>query len=194
MINLLEVNKQQGQLMEMFKMQAELDKEILSKKRITEYPFFRVKNALRNELQELNQWLEEAWKYWKVHARWYLKDDESYKEALEEYVDCLHFALSLTLYFHDNDLKSIETMYVKDRYYDSKECYYGFTISNDYDYLDLEDVAKKILIFIEEIGRFELPLLELFRFGHYLGFTWEEIYDCYKMKNAKNYQRQKENY
>ncbi len=40
----------------------------------------------------------------------------------------------------------------------------------------------------------DIKMIHLFELGNYLGFTWPEIYQAYKNKNAVNYERLKNGY
>lgn len=160
------------QLKELLEMQRVLDENILKAKGITEYPLENMKIALFVELGELMNEFPTKFKHWKSSAV------DNREKGLEEYVDCLHFALSITNakvtlakyehYFREYEKTStwLEDTFelLDDVLYDLSEEYYA----------DLLD--------------------DLFRVGNYLGFTWEEIYEAYKKKNAVNYERLKNGY
>lgn len=103
---------------------------------------------------------------------------------LEEYVDCLHFILSI-----GNDLKSNSTL---DEYEEFIEC------GN----IDEINIVQR-LIWINNIAcnvENHLPwhidrlLFEFLYLGQQLGFTWEQIEQAYFEKNKINHERQESGY
>lgn len=80
------------ELAELLEMQQKLDESILKEKGITEYPVDEIETALIVELGELMNEFPTKFKYWKSTAV------DNRKKGLEEYVDCLHFALSIANY------------------------------------------------------------------------------------------------
>lgn len=107
---------------------------------------------------------------------------------LEEYVDCLHFILSVgidlqvqhdyTVHFNKEDEESIIDLFAEcyafagDLYWNNKN---GGTITesqNDY---------KVLLIHFNQLGR-------------KLGFTWEQVEEAYYAKNKVNHERQNAGY
>lgn len=156
------------QLKELLEMQRVLDENILREKGITEYPLENMKIALFVELGELMNEFPTKFKHWKSSAV------DNREKGLVEYVDCLHFALSLANY----SKCSVALLNYK------IEANYNYTISeNVYEILDQINV-----------NYYRGMLYELFALGNKLGFTWEEIYDAYKKKNEVNYQRLRDGY
>ena len=123
--------------------------------------------ALIVEVGELMNEFPTKFKHWKKLAV------DNREKGLIEYVDCLHFILSLINYY-DCDIDFIKE-------YDDCNTLkkYPMTIA---DCLD----------FICSFTRYSIIML--FHLGNYLGLTWPEIYQAYKAKNAVNYERLKENY
>lgn len=158
------------QLLELLEMQRTLDNAIFKEKGITEYPLENMKIALFVELGELMNEFPTKFKHWKSSAA------DNRGKGLIEYVDCLHFALSLCTqekYFTTNGLK--------------------------FDYCKLcgQKVLARFLSFIVfqvERGNYKLALYDLFKIGNYLGFKWEEIYKAYMEKNKVNYERLRSGY
>lgn len=162
-----------NQLKELLEMQRVLDANIFSNKGIKQYPKENMQVALFVELGELMNELPTRFKHWKSSAT----DDRD--KALVEYVDCLHFALSLA----NNEGESFNN---------------DLCLSPDiYDYNSHEITLLSELPIhklLKNIVQFEGNLSYLFGLGAKLGFTWDEIYAAYKDKNTINYQRLKENY
>ena len=159
------------QLKELLEMQRVLDENIFKTHGITEYPLENMKLALFDELGELLHEFPTKYKHWKKTAV------DNSENGLEEYVDCLHFALSLANHLGVWLCESFE-------YEDCKldEKYFSL-------YFHLVTLCDEVGL--EHGG----PILKrLFRLGNYFGFTWDEIYSTYKKKNAVNYERLKNGY
>ena len=92
-------NEELIKLAELSNMQQYLDLSIYKEKGITEYPKKEVMVALIVELGELMNEFPTKFKYWKDTAK------DNYQKGLVEYVDCLHFALSLTNYMTSEDIE-----------------------------------------------------------------------------------------
>ena len=156
------------QLKELLEMQRVLDENILRNKGIKQYPKENMQVALFVELGELLNELPTLFKHWKSSAV------DNREKALVEYVDCLHFALSLTnneKESFDNDLALSPDIY-------------------DYNSHTVTLLAEmKISSLMKNIIQFEGNLSYLFGLGVKLGFEWDEIYKAYKDKNAINYER-----
>src|SRR5699024_4528421 len=101
---------------------------------------------------------------------------------LEEYVDCLHFILSIG---NDLEIEKVE----------------WFT----YEYRDLTDLfltvnksVNELLIACEGGGDYQLNYSVLISYfdqlGYELGFTWEQIEQAYYEKNKVNHERQANGY
>mgnify|MGYP003413175483 CR=1 FL=1 len=152
------------QLKELLEMQRVLDESIFKEKGITEYPLDNMKVALFVELGELMNEFPTKFKHWKSSAA------DNREKGLVEYVDCLHFALSLANQIDDFKMNTS---------YENTELKYTNSIC-------------EIVYFISrnvEIDCYYAMFIGLFVLGKKLGFTWEEIYEAYKKKNAINYER-----
>ncbi len=97
---------------------------------------------------------------------------------LEEYVDCLHFILSI-------GLEKEWTHIIIDLY------------------LKADDITNQFLLLFSKIGDFAIyktkgnyyQIIELFKgLGEMLGFTWEQIEEAYMKKNEINHERQDNGY
>ena len=145
----------------MLEAQKELDKANMEKGGLTEYPLEMVQTAYRVELGELLQeWKQ--FKFWKLN-----KGEIDREKMLEEWADCMHFALSL----YDNKFNC-------DKYIDDEFWIY------------VKDRAKMDVY--ELVDRcFELVLeLEItIALGLKLGYTLEELEQAYWKKNKINWER-----
>lgn len=156
------------QLKELLEMQRVLDESIFKEHGITEYPLENMKLALFDELGELLHEFPTKYKHWKKSAI------DNREKGLEEYVDCLHFALSISYQFYDGS-KGYD-------HYD--DCHSDEPLSELY--WDLWTLAT--------LKKSKTILKKIFSIGNHFGFTWDEIYSAYKKKNAVNYERLKNNY
>ncbi|WP_368653746.1 dUTP diphosphatase [Ornithinibacillus sp. 4-3] len=163
-------------LQKLFETQAELDAHIIEEKGLQGHDLLDKKIlALQVELGELANELPEEFKFW-------ANKKNNYEKALKEYVDGLHFILSI-----GNDV----------------------TI-NKYEYVELIDLTNDITAQFNEIfkliGNWEKEYLlmnnelyfdvvnEFLHLGKMLGFTWEEIEQAYYAKNDINHKRQEQGY
>jgi dimeric dUTPase (all-alpha-NTP-PPase superfamily) len=110
---------------------------------------------------------------------WSKKSSSSKEVILEEFVDGIHFILSLGLEIGIQQFDLGETNYAN------------------------EDVSKQFLEvfksanhFSEErsVGHFQQLFRHYVYLGELLGFSHEEVFDAYVKKNEVNYNRQKEGY
>lgn len=162
------------QLKELLEMQKVLDETILKEhgnvydEKIDE----QMKIALFVELGELMNEVPTKFKHWKKTAK------DNREAALVEYVDALHFALSLT-----NHSKAQGEF---------DDCYESYS---DLVHLDYSWILYLIMNeCFDETSNLNMILGHLFILGNKLGFTWDEIYKAYKDKNAINYERLKSGY
>lgn len=154
------------QLKELLEMQKALDEALMKEHGLTEYPLEKTKIALFTELGEMMNELQTEFKWWKKHATY------NREKALVEYVDCLHFALSLA---NHGKYEVID--------------YDDYRMFDDVSNLSCYEILESIL---EEYD--ECKFVRLFRLGNYFGFSWEEIYTTYKKKNEVNYERLRSGY
>lgn len=152
-------------------MQKLLDEAIMKEHGLAEYPVNNMEIALFVELGEMMNELPTKFKHWKKSAV------DNRDKALVEYVDALHFVLSLFNY------QNCKIAYAK-AYKECGKCneYAGFTF---YDCL--------INLIMRAYDGYAI-LNIIFKLGDILGFSWDEIYKTYKDKNAVNYDRLKKGY
>lgn len=161
------------QLKELLEMQRVLDAHIFEKHGVKDYPKENMQIALFVELGELMNELPTYFKHWKKSAI------NNREKALVEFCDCLHFALSLT----NNEKESFDNdLSLSPDFYDYNS--HQITLISE---LPIHKLLKNIVVF-------EGNLSYLFGLGAKLGFTWDEIYNAYKDKNAINYARLRSNY
>ena len=158
----------------MIQKQKELDHLMFAKAKLKEYPLNEVKCALFCELGELMQELQAEFKYWKKSAV------NNLEKALEEYVDCLHFLLSL--YIHEN--------YCTCGSIDIPE-YDGYLSERFYENFTLIQLPWAVSHPCHAIGS---HFAELWAIGKHLNFTWKQVYEAYMKKNAVNVERAKGDY
>jgi dimeric dUTPase (all-alpha-NTP-PPase superfamily) len=107
---------------------------------------------------------------------------------LEEYVDCLHFILSIGVqegYDEEDDLGFINT--------------HNILVFKNFEGVthQFKDVFKYIAQFDDYHGDCEIyqeMFMSFVSLGEMLGFTWEQIEQAYMSKNAVNHQRQVNGY
>ena len=163
----------------MFPIQRELDNHILDKyPELKEEELFDKRTlALQIELGELANELPEVFKYWS-HKK------NKYDEALEEYVDCLHFILSL-----GNSLccNRVEIQPSK---------------SDDIvkTFIELQGIivvvrnAYHLQATMNAQNYYQRLCSEFMYLGQLIGFSWEQIEKAYMDKNNENYERQANGY
>ncbi|CAF1852422.1 dUTP diphosphatase [Bacillus subtilis] len=183
-------------LQKMFEMQKALDERIIKEKGL------EGQNLLPNLILALQVELAECANEWRGFKHWSNDREprtcvidkkgqtakEYYKNPLlEEYVDCLHFILSIGNRLGWNDTDTIDDVVVQhlisDKGFDTAKTFscllsiaYGFHFSN---------VEKRTYISL---------FTTFFELGNKLGFKWEQIEAAYMEKNAVNHQRQQEGY
>ncbi|NLS87995.1 dUTPase [Bacillus subtilis] len=183
-------------LEKMFEMQKALDERIIKEKGLEGQDLLpNLILALQVELAECaNEW--RGFKHWSNDREPRIcvidKKGQTAKEyyknpLLEEYVDCLHFILSIGNRLGWNDTDTIDDVVVQhlisDKEFDTAKTFscllsiaYGFHFSN---------VEKRTYISL---------FTTFFELGNKLGFKWEQIEAAYMDKNAVNHQRQQEGY
>ena len=142
------------QLKELLEMQKVLDENIMKEHGLI-YNDDIAKNmkiALIVELGELMNEFPTTFKHWKKTAV------DNREKGLIEFVDCLHFILSLAKH-------------------------YGYNVERIADYDKCDFLKKHPIVLVDTlyyICDFNLSSITcLFDLGNYLGFTWPEIYQAY---------------
>ena len=161
---------------EMLQMQAKLDEAIMKEYGLTEINEENLRMAILDEVGELTHELKGNWCWWKKTQA--PVDD---KKVLGELVDVWHFVLSYQNHFNKgeemlcnylNEKEMSDTLLERLR---AKTINFPFALSHLVYY---KGSIIAVLVAISE----------------YLGFTIEQVYECYCDKNKINYQRLKEGY
>lgn len=193
----------------LFEMQRELDEHIIKEKGLEGQDLLpNTILALQVELGELaNEW--RGFKHWSNdqkprrnpklcprcvgtgEVRYYTNETctrcggtgvESQDPLLEEYVDCLHFILSIGLQIGtDEDIRIDSDYTTDDPIKDFNDMFFGVSrLFNRYNQGQI-------------LSKFDYEVLFNFFVGigeRHLGVTWDEIEAAYLAKNAVNHQRQ----
>ena len=159
-------------LQNLFKMQEELDRYIEETQKINEDVFRKKGLALMIELAELANETR-CFKFWSQ------KGPSDRNVILEEYVDSIHFLLSLGI---EKNLNMLEEWPERVSVSDLTELFLG--------------TQREILDFLEDYSMTNYQDLWSWYGGiaEELGFSYEDIYEAYLAKNQTNYDRQKEGY
>jgi dimeric dUTPase (all-alpha-NTP-PPase superfamily) len=200
-------------LAKLFELQRELDARIVREKGLEGQDILPNKIlALQVELGELaNEW--RGFKYWSSdrEPRRELRDDcffcngatdGGYDDEpcpncndtgtvvihyplLEEYVDCLHFILSIGLELKQHEREDLPDL---------------LDIQKDIDdtltaFAECFNRVSDLQMFRDTVDLDWTDLMRTFiRLGKLLGFTWEEVEQAYLAKNAVNHERQANGY
>jgi dimeric dUTPase (all-alpha-NTP-PPase superfamily) len=157
----------------LFKIQKQLNDRIINEHQLNEEDLFKEK--LLAFIVEIGELANETrcFKYWSR------KPSSERSIILEEYVDGLHFALTLGLALDQT------------------------TISEKKEYVQKESVTEQfldVLHFAHQLKEnqsqdlFQPFMDSFFSLGHKLGFTYEEIEKAYLLKNKVNHERQDNGY
>lgn len=161
---------------EMLHKQAELDKSIMSAYGLTEIDEEKLSFAILDEVGELTHELKGNWCWWKKTQA--PVDD---KKVLGELVDVWHFVLSYQNHFINGE-KGIENTCMVKR--NSKNIL-SLMRNNEFG----------LTVAFSDLVSWKWNKLErLIAISEYLGFTIEQVYECYCDKNKINYQRLESGY
>ena len=132
--------------------------------------------ALQVELGELANELPEVFKFWSNK-----KND--YDKALKEYVDCLHFILSIGL-----EIKTIGEQKVEEFRY------WSFIPHNEDVVTTISSLMMSFFTFTDDKEKYVMLFCQFIGLGEMIGFTPEQIEKSYYTKNAINHTRQDNKY
>lgn len=159
-------------LEKLFELQKELDYRILKQHHLEDQPLLQKKIlALQVELGELANETR-CFKYWSE------KEPSPKDIILEEYVDCLHFILSVGI---EKDFCDVIL--------DLKHVEYPLTDQFLNLYIDVND-----FVICSSKDHYITLFEDFFNIGTSLGFTESEIEDAYLKKNNVNHERQSNGY
>lgn len=159
-------------LHKLFTMQRALDQYIQSNKQVKEDVFIKKGLALIVELAELANETR-CFKFWSE------KGPSERSVILEEYVDSIHFILSLGI---EKELEDLEEWPLEDIEGDLTALFIG--------------TNKSILAFLEEPTKihYEKVWMMYGAIAGKLGFSSGDVLQAYIAKNEMNYERQKNGY
>lgn len=173
-------------LAKLFEMQRKLDEHIEQEHPRQEGEDRLAKKilALQVELGELANELPEVFKFWS-------NKKNNREKALKEYVDCLHFILSIGVELgmpHRLLLGNVQRNEMLDddfiALYDEVH-----TLYHAYKCAYKCQLNKKFVR-----GYYESVFEHFLALGERLGFTWEQVEEAYMKKNAENHSRQERGY
>lgn len=160
------------QLKELFEIQRSLNERIIEEHGLDP-------STLRNKkflalLTELGELANETrcFKYWST------KPPSPKEVILEEYVDCLHFILTIGL---DNGYTEIDAQASEDETDLSTQ------------FINLFLAVNELVSFSSE-NSYTVLLEDFYSLGKTLGFTYEDVVNAYLAKNHINHKRQDEHY
>ena len=153
----------------LFETQKQLDEKIYENRKINNLTE-KKQLALNVELGELANELPEIFKYWS-------NKKNNYKKALEEYVDCLHFILSIGIDLNEHlNARKYELLLQENKYYTNAD-------------------IRMLILKLQSFGYGYLTVLNDFlKLGKAIGFTYSQIEYAYYKKNKVNHQRQENGY
>jgi dimeric dUTPase (all-alpha-NTP-PPase superfamily) len=179
----------------LFEMQRVLDDRIIDEKGLEGQDLLPEKIlALQVELGELaNEW--RGFKFWsenreprtveRLTSFYAAREGKTRNPLLEEYVDCLHFTLSIGLEREYTlvsnrpwKLESITHQFIEINYHTST---LNYAIDAEWDEEEIHEQYQGIVSGFLGLGEM-------------LGFTWEQIEQAYKEKNRINHKRQSNGY
>ena len=164
---------------ELLEAQRKLDRNIIQTKQLgKEDRTLKKLAAFTTELGELVNELPETFKFW-------ANKENKMEQALTEYVDGLHFILSMVIELgFEEDFRLMNTevaMYTKDSFLEQILYLYTLPIK-----ISQPSVQQKRYLQILMAAYIGLGLL--------IGLEWDEVIAAYHKKNAVNHERQEANY
>lgn len=163
-------------LEKLFQMQTVLDEHIQKEHPKQEGEERHAKKilALLVELGELANELPEVFKFWS-------NKKNNYEKALKEYVDCLHFILSICIDLNEKDVQKNHFQFTTIE----EHFIYVSALTSDLLFGGESTSSRSIIHFLVP------AFIEL---GEMLGFTWEQVEQAYISKNEVNHSRQENGY
>lgn len=155
----------------LFKKQKQLDEHIVDEKGLQGQDNYIDKLvALSVELGECKNEYPQTFKFWS-------NKKNHHEKGLIEYVDCIHFAISIAL-----ELGYKNHTYVKTTPRDLNKLYLG-----------LQNIVATLSV-SKKHRHIKALLNNLILLGYQLGFTEDDVLKAYDKKNEVNYERQAQNY
>lgn len=157
----------QEKLETMLKMQSVLDEHILQNNVDFKLSQERLKMAMIDEIGETTHELKGNWCWWKKTQK-----PVDQQKVLEELVDVWHFVLSFENHFGHGNYEHIDIDYIN-------------IVSNIY---TLPQIISELINANFEIIKWCMVLTNK------IGFTLDEVYEQYLIKNKENHDRQNRGY
>lgn len=161
---------------DMLERQKAYDAEVFKKHNVDYVSKSKLESALFDELGELMHAQKSDWCWWKK-----TQAPVDKQKVLGELVDIWHFVLSYQNHFNFGEEARLS-------YLNEEELSNGMLKRLRTKKSNLSKVLTRLVIFESSI----IPVL--IAISEYLGFTIEQVYECYCYKNKINYQRLKEGY
>lgn len=125
---------------------------------------------------------------------------EIYNPLLEEYIDCIHFILSIGFHDYKDDYHGSVSPIYYDKNKEIKSIRYGSFIKQ-FNYL-FQEIGRlfdaiadnEITVPSDAEEAYENTLRMIIGLGEMLGFTWDQIEEAYMSKNSENHRRQDNGY
>lgn len=164
------------QLKTLFESQRELDQEIAQKHNVDYDDLWN--ELLMALIVEIGECANET----RTFKFWSLKGPSEKNVILEEYVDGIHFLLSIGLHYGYVDLEELAPRTNSIAKTGLLEAYHAV-------------FRNAVMLKEEKHGTYYNDLFEYyFALGHLLSFTDKEIIDAYNEKHKENYRRQENGY
>ena len=161
---------------DMLQMQKKLDEAIMKEYGLNEIDEENLRMAILDEVGELTHELKGNWCWWKKTQPQVDND-----KVLGELVDIFHFVLSYQNHFNGGEKGILNFL----MFNGNSDNILNLLMNNEYKLS--ETLTELAILNIHKIER-------LVAISEYLGFTIEQVYECYCEKNKINYQRLKEGY
>ena len=167
-------SKEYELIKEMLQMQAKLDEAIMKEYELDEIDEEKLNMAILDEVGELTHELKGDWCWWKK-----TQAPVDMRKVLGELVDIWHFVLSYQNHFINGE-KGIACTFKRN----SKNIL-SLMRNNEFG----------LTVAFSDLVSWKWNKLErLIAISEYLGFTIEQVYECYCDKNKINYQRLESGY
>lgn len=163
----------------LFEMQRALDARIIDEKGL------RGVDLVPNTVLALHVELGECANEWRGFKHWSIDQQPRTEKLLVEYVDCLHFILSLGLRL------GVSFEY---KFEDLKKEFTGVNEAFRHTFNWLSSLDFVLSTKVNPISCYSQLLNVFIALGNLLGFTWDQIESAYIAKNAVNHERQANGY
>lgn len=169
-------SKEYELIKEMLHKQAKLDESIMSAYGLTEIDEENLRMAILDEVGELTHELKGEWCWWKK-----TQAPVDMRKVLGELIDVWHFVLSYQNHFNGGENGILNAlMFIR-----NSDNIFKLLMTNEY----------KLSETLTDLATWNIHKMErLIAISKYLGFTIEQVYECYCDKNKINYQRLESGY